>query len=705
LSKNAPIQLEDSMNYAKAMPLRLEVCALGEGLRIGEPLECQQVALRLIEIAGYGQRRNDARALGPMELVTGLSGRWRARYAESALRSLAVGWGNLSIEMRTLALALGRRRWINVTKELAKDADAEIRTTALSIARDTGDPGLGVMVCSLLGDEHQKVRLAADRTLLALVLGMMQQVDGAMLGEEYDSIRNRRVTAMLGDPAVLELERCSMLAAIADAAWSFSSHRCRSPLLASLLLMDRQGATSMERRAFEKMRRLLSERHHPSHMPMRTVLRTTAAPILRERALRWLVVDPIANVAAARLDIAESIAEHRAVLDNMHLCVRPMRARGLNRVRVASRQEKGSVILEDNAPFVNIQEYGEIDHDAKRGYIRWVTGLSLDAGVRRQLLERVMADSDASIRLHGCCVADAFDLVDYLYDSNEAVSRHAAVRWSSVGATTPAVGSASCERRLNTARLNQRSSSAWVRRVADEEVERLSIDMAWSPSSRLQARRLFASDPARFVRLIREMLHQPARRSSGVEMILALGLEERFEMDLVSLGNERGLDPRLSATLVRGLSKVDSDAARASVLQSLECDDQRVVANAIESVHTPIESLVEYKGDEHHRVRSSAIRRMLVSDHRGAVADAAVEDLLGMLTDARVGHRLAGVWAAQRVFECKPHERLVGWRDLVSTLDEMTRHETDDAVRARADQCVHRLLVQQRTRVMEGAAT
>ncbi len=686
------------------MPLRLEVAALGEGLRVGEGVECQHFALRLIEIAGYGQQRMDDRGMGPVELVAGLSGRWRARYAPSALRALAVGWGNLSTDLRKLALSLGRTRWIKVTKELSVDPDARIRKIALDIARDTGDPGFGVMVCSMLSDEHQQVRLAADRTLLALVLDMFGHLDGEMLGEQYDAVRKRKVQPMLGDPAILELERCSMLAAIADAAWSFSNHRCRSPLLASLLLMDRQGATSMERRAFEKMRRLLSERHHPSHMPMRTVLRTTAAPILRERALRWLVVDPIANVASARLEIAESVAEHRAVLDNMHLCVRPMRARGLNRVRVASRQENGAVVLEDSAPFVTQQEYTELDQCAKRGYIRWVTGLSMDAGIRRQLLERVMADSDGHIRLHGCCVADAFDLADYLYDPNESVARHAAVRWSSVGTTTPTVGSASCERRLNSARLNQRSSSAWVRRIADEEAERLSIDLASSPSSRLQARRLFASDPAKFVRLIREMLHQPARRVAGVDMILALGLEDRFEMDLISLSNDHQLDDRLAATLVRGLSRVESAAAREAVLRSLESDDQRVVANAIESVHTPIETLLEYKGDAHHRVRSSAIRRMLVSSKRGQVADAAVEDLIGMLTDARVGHRLAGVWAAQRVFERKPNERMVGWRELVSIIDEMTRHEVDDSVRARADQCVHRLLVQQRTRVLEGSA-
>jgi hypothetical protein len=190
-------------------------------------------------------------------------------------------------------------------------------------------------------------------------------------------------------------------------------------------------------------------------------------------------------------------------------------------------------------------------------------------------------------------------------------------------------------------------------------------------------------------------------------MILALGLEDRFEMDLISMTNESGLDPRTGASLVRGLGAIDSVAARQGVLRSLESDDQRVVANAIESVHTPIESLVEYKGDANHRVRSSALRRMLMTAGDRTVGDrsiaqGAADDLGAMLHDSRVLHRLAGVWAAQRVMEPKTRKVIGGvWRDLVMTLNEMTVHERDDAVRGRADQCVHRMLVTQRTHEME----
>lgn len=705
----ARIQFDESFKQTLGLPLRLQVAALGEGLKVGQGVECQRLAIRLIEIAGFGRGGMAEKALGPVELLAGLSDRWRARHGESALRALAMGWSNLDADMRRLAVALGRRRWVAVVKTMGEDSDAGVRMTALKIAMDTGDPGFGVMVCSMLGDEHSKVRLGADKTLIGLVLGMFGHLDAEMLGEEFAAIRDRARTPLLGDAGVLELERCAMLSGIADAAWSFASHRCRSPLLASLLLMDRRGGTTIERRAFEKMRRLLSERNHPSHMPMRTVLRTTAAPILRERALRWLVIDPIAGVAGARLEVAESMAEHRAVLDQMHLCVRPMRARALKKVRIATRQVDGTVELESRAPMLggdgDGDGYGLLEPGSKRGYIRWVSMVDVDGSVRRRELERVMADVDGLVRLHGCCVADALDLADYLYDQHEAVSRHAANRWSSVGSVAPMVGSASWTRRMQTGRVNERSGSAWVRRVAREEVERLSMEMAWVPASRLAARRLYHTDPAKFVRFVREMLHQPARREAGLGVILALGLEKRFEMDLVALaeGTESGIfggDARVGAWLVRGLSGIDSEAARRAVERSLESEDQRVVANAIESVHTPVEVLAEYKGDAHHRVRSSAIRRMVLSGGGDGLVAGAAEDLSAMLQDSRVMHRLAGVWAAQRVMEPKAMGRLRrefgGWREMVMSLNEMTLHEVDDAVRGRADQCVHRMLVSQR---------
>ncbi|MFK7760440.1 MAG: HEAT repeat domain-containing protein [Phycisphaerales bacterium] len=719
-----PIQLEQTMKQVSSLPLRLQVAALGEGLLAGEGVECQHFALRLAEIAGYGQHRIDDDSLGPIGLltgtVTGLSSRWRARHADSALMALAMGWDQLTPALRGVAVALGRGRWISAAKEMGQSPHFGVRERALSIAMDTGDPGLGVMVCSMLGDEHQQVRRAADKTLLRLVLRMFGHLDAQMLGPEFDAIRKRPLTPMLGDSGVLELERCAMLGAIADAAWSFSSHRCRSPLLASLLLMDRRGSSAIERRAFDKMRRLLSERNHPSHMPMRTVLRTTPIPILRERALRWLVIDPISGVAAARLEVAESLPEHVAVLDQMHLCVRPSRARGLKKVKIASRQEGGEVRLLERAPMLSTDEFGELSSDQKRGYIRWVHGVELDPGTKRTELESVMADADPMVRMHGCSVADSLDLVDYLYDQNETVARHAAMRWSGVGGNRGGFGSPSWRRRLSIAELNARSGSSAVRRVSREEICGLVIDQPDSPSSRLQARRLLASDPAGFVRAVRAMLRDETDRGRAVRMILALGVEERFEMDLVGLSQERGIEPRVGASVVRGLSAIDSEGAEQAVLGCLEDDDRRVVSNAVESGHVPVESLLEFAGDGHHRVRSSALRRMIVdgSDDVGTnglgtnglgtngldntmsnryISETASDELGRMLQDSRVMHRLAGVWAAQRVLEPKFRQRLGGhWKDVVMSMHSLSQIEPDDRVRKRAELCVHRLIVTQR---------
>ncbi|MBO6514086.1 MAG: hypothetical protein JJ974_08990 [Phycisphaerales bacterium] len=696
----ALIQLNATMQQLVTLPIKQQIAALGEGLRVGQPDECQRFALRLIEIAGFGYKSTKDQSLGPVELLMGLSDRLRARHADAALRMLAERWGRLPMDSRSLALSLGRSRWIRVVRALGADPDPALRIGALEIARDTGDPALGVLVCSMLNDEHQQVRLSADRTLLAMVLGMFRGLERGMLGEEYESIRDRAVIPMLGDTRVLELERCAMLSAIADAAWSFADHRCRSPLLASLLLMDRKGGTALERRAFEKMQRLLSERNHPSHMPMRTVLRTTPAPVLRGRALRWLVIDPISGVASARLAVAESIEEHRAGLELLHLCIRPKRARALRKVRIGTKQESGIVSLERGAPVLQSSEIATLDVQGRKGAIRWMIGLGLDDSIQRRELEWVMADPDPLVRLNGCAVAGSLDVLDYLYDPSPEVARHAAMRWSSVGGQPPMIGSGGCTRRSETAVLNTRSGCAWVRRIAREEADRVTMEMPTSPSSRLAARRLLASDPARFVRDIRAMLRDERKRGTALSLILALGLEERFEMDLMALSNEMiggGMDARIAASLVRGLSAIRSPMAREVVMRGLESDDQRVVANAIESVHTPMDVLTEYKSDTHHRVRSSALRRLIMDGQQVMARDAA-QELSAMLHDERVEHRRAGVWASQRVLEPKSRVRLGSpWRDLVVTLHEMSERESDQAVRDRADRCVHRVVVGQRT--------
>ena len=105
-----PIELKSVMSQARKLPLRLEISALGEALLVSQGAETQQVALRLVEIAGWGGRGLNEQGFGPIELLAGLGDRWRARHADTALRALAVGWSRLGMGERRLALGLGRRR-------------------------------------------------------------------------------------------------------------------------------------------------------------------------------------------------------------------------------------------------------------------------------------------------------------------------------------------------------------------------------------------------------------------------------------------------------------------------------------------------------------------------------------------------------------------------------------------------------------------
>ena len=87
------------------------------------------------------------------------------------------------------------------------------------------------------------------------------------------------------------------------------------------------GAASrvLQRAVAARIRRLLNEPSHPSHAPIRTALRRTPSPLLRERALRWIVLDPMRPTCVERLSEADSIEEHEITLRRAYLAVRPRR--------------------------------------------------------------------------------------------------------------------------------------------------------------------------------------------------------------------------------------------------------------------------------------------------------------------------------------------------------------------------------------------
>jgi len=676
----------DPFDSITRLPMREQIAALDEGLAHGSGEEAQRCALRLIEIAGFRATRWTRQTSGVLDLITGLSEAWRSRHAEAALRVLIRRWGAIRADLRAPALALGRRPWVLGVQALAQGASRDERLVALAIARDTCDPRLGVFACGMLADPDREVRARADQVVTHQALRLARSTPSEHLGGELARLRARPATPIPCDPSVLELERCALLDAIADAAWSFATHRCRSPLLACALLAEEPPEHPAGANACERLRRLLGERNHPSHAPLRAVVRRTPAPFLRRAALRWARLEAMRDTARERLESADSTLEHEIVLSDMHLALDPARARTIRALRVARRRADGGGAIPD------AQGRAALSDRARAGLVEFAGMLAVDDATRAAIIEPALSDPAPLVRLTGCAASEPAERVDYIYDPDERIARHAALLWSTLGVAAPAPTRASCERRTVLAATARRSPHAWVRRVAEEEHARLRTGDPASPASRLQARRFMESDPARFARAVRETLHDPERRLDALGLIIALRVEGRFARDLAALARGADVDPRARATAVRGLDAVTTAEARDAARACAGEQDPRLRSNAIETRHVPIESLVEFKDDEHHRVRSSALRRMLMPAQRSPSPAQAVDALVNMLRDERAPHRDAAVWAAQRTVERRLYGRAEPVLDpILTSLGTIAREDPETRVRRRASRCLRRV--------------
>ena len=650
------------------------------------------MALMLIELAAQQDARDTSggknSASGPIELIARIPVRWRSRHADEALIALARAWPNLSMEMRPLALALGRDRWLAAVGELSASPDIESRIAAISIAHDSADPGLGKAVCTLLRDEEQRVRKAADETLLRMALRLLSHLPPQLLGEHYAAIARVPVDALPAEPEVIELERCVLLSAISDAAWAFAAHRCRSPLIAALLLMDRSIATPMEREIATRMKRLLSEREHPSHAPLRSVLKRTDCPLLRERALRWLPINAISTAALDRLCSTDSTIEHEIVLAKSTLALRPARAEKLSALARMRGSDKANGLLPKRS------ELGSLTEQARIGLIAMSNLIGDDEATSRARLEPLLADESTRVRLHCAALCPSLDLQDFLFDPDPFVARHAATRWTTIGIDPPRLDSPAGAARARLCAQNTRSPHASLRRMASDELARLTIDDASHSVSRQRARRLLESDPAAFTRAMRDRLSIRASCDGAIAMIRALGVERRFELDLIGIVQGENQPERARASAVAALARVDSNAARYVLSEALSDRDQRTRANAVECIEIDPVKLVEYKDDDHHRVRANAVRRLILANNGSStqIDRAANESLIELLGDPRPMHRLAGTWVAQRTIAQQHREKLSkGWRPIISQLEELASVDQDERLRTRASRCIRRL--------------
>lgn len=693
-----------SLEQARRLGVRDRIVALGTALRSAHGQSRDTMALLLIELAAQGKgdehtRDQDTHAASPIELLTRIPARWRERHADDALLALARAWQNITPETRPLALAIGRDRWLQATKALAQEAQPEARLAAIAIANDTADPALGKIACTLLSDEEQRVRQAADEAVLRMALRQLRGVPRELLGEQYAKIAHQPVFSFPADPDVLELERHVLLRAIADAAYGFAAHRCRSPLVAALLLIDHPTGSRMEVEISDRMRRLLAMRNHPSHAPLRTLLKRTDCPLLRERALRWLPIEAISNASLERLRVAESLIEHEIVLRNASLAIRPRRATKLCSLASPRARTRDSELLPSPGVWKSLSE------PARLGVISLNALVANDDTTRRELIEPALADESTHVRMCAAGLCPSLDLHDYLFDPDPSVSRHAAMRWSTLGIEPPRYDAPSSAARIRLCELGVRSPHPATRQIAGEEHARLTVADPFHPASRQRARRFMQADPTGFIRMMRDRLALPATCVDAIMMIRMLGVEQRFELDLIGIVQSEHSDPRSRASAVAALARVQSNAARYVMEESLGDRDARTRANAIE--HAPIgyERLMAYRDDQDHRARANAIRRAIVRSVETETAEArdASGALIELLGDPRPMHRLAGSWVAQHTVVSRNRDRLgMRWSPIISQLEELAAVDEDPRLRGRAARCIQRLASEIRTGSSQG---
>ena len=716
------------------MSPRRRLAALAATLPHADADELPALVLELVELAvpvgGGAPRLFDPRSLnngelvggemvagtspvpGPDVLVERLLARRRMRLARGALEAIVTVWPRLPAELRRVVYAVGADRWAELGRAMLRGPGPGSggHVGLARMLEDAADPSMSGLLPGLLASKDKAVAQSGERALLRTTVRALGAVDPDLLGGELAPLVRRRTLPLPMSSELLELHQRELVTHVAASAWSFPAHRRSGALLAALLILGAPGHDLPAHGGHREIRRLLSERSHPSHGPLRAVLKRSRVAVVRERALRCLAIPALADAAAERFAVAESVEEHAAALPMAHLLLRPQRRRALARVRLRPRRHGGSVALPKHAPIPSARQLAGMAEPARRGAVRVVAAMRVDEELRRAALAPMLADPEAGVRLASSSGIGVLDVADYCFDRSAAVARHAAHRWSTVGTGVawrwPVSGAD--ERRGRLGERLRRSPDAMVRRIAADEIARLDPWRAGEPASRLAARRWQQADERSFT----DALAGRLRASAGdvcVEAILAsrrLGLARRFERELIRLASSD--DARIAATAVGALASVPSDPALEALASARTSADPRVRANAVDAALRSVRvgvrapSIVELKSDPDHRVRGAVARALVVgSDASGSPRDG-IDLLEAMLSDDRPAHRRAGAWAAERALVAAPDAIGDRWRALAERIAQLAGSDKNEAVRARATHCARRVLVDLRRREAVG---
>jgi O-acetyl-ADP-ribose deacetylase (regulator of RNase III) len=595
-------------------------------------------------------------------------------------------------ELGQLAAAmvrLGRRHAIAVVLRCYDSIDADVR----QLLHEQPAEIIADAVVRAASAETKNARRQAMRACLEFALPATMH----LVVEHLESAEAE--TAALAARAALAISRRHREAsgmtrtqidrALAPALIGYPEHRHDEILLAAALQLPFPGP---------RLQSVLSHADDPAVMALRSVVRHAVDETLSDRLIALLAVPAVAGAVRLRLIDTETSADWTSILRQSHLVLAP---RIRNELRKCDRPMLSAPSTLTSA---------ELDDAGQAAIPRWLCSLPLTEKMRaarlgdgvtyrapharlaalRHLMERGTREADEAIT-HFCFVDDG---------------------------ATARIATRYTLRRIVDDATPLRATVDHLRRSPHGEVRRLvarraprgieELDTAWQLAVGGRAwaataiiRRAMRQDAAGVVAAIRRRVRSGPRdeRLLAIAMLRELGLTASAELELLAIA--AGDDHRVAASAVTALADVDSPAAASTLTACLHHVDDRVVANAVESIDRrlpwhgavdalaracqPIERLADGRGN---RSRANALRTLIRS---GCASPSAVA---AMLSDEHPLHRVSGLWLVGRLGLTQVQEEV---RALASS-------NQPTPVRERAEIVVRRLTAAQRRTAVPIAA-
>lgn len=718
----AEFLLTSRLRLVRSLPTMPRLAALVAGLDQAVQAESDPIAIELIELAIMPEP--------PRSLVQRLWARDAAARADLALQHLIARWDSLSDEVRLTAHTVGSGRWAAQAHRALDDPPRDppmpeperVKRSIALLAQHARDPALLELCVALLADPHEPVADEAERAILAMTLP--PGVDPASLRPEF----SLPAVGLMPEPKADERGDRVLIEQVCRAVASFTEHRRRGVLLAALLLLARPRPDRAPA-AMDRLVALIHDDDQPAGAIAKSVLRLSRSPITRTIALQLLTDPALAGAARPRLGRSHTLDDHRCVLTASHLLLVPGRAAQLAPVRVAVRSVRASETsdrptraLTPGGLMPTGAEYDALPACARSGLIRLASAVSLSPADRTAACEPMIDDPSARIR-HACARAGPGALQgDLMLDRDPRVAQTAGLGWSLVGTRRwldTALGPGAAARAQHVEHTGRNPHPA-VRALGRDELGRVS---PWDPehaASRLIARRILERAPQALIEAMRLRLTRPPSAEPTIRLAVWLGIESRFEAELIEMTRAGSNDPasaKAAASAATALGRLASPESVRALMVCLSHTNPRVRANAVTALHHPARPatdaideqarqtmLVELKDSSHHRVRANALRALLA--HRADPVDAqtrdqagwAVAGVLAMLSDDRPEHRSAGVWLAERCLDESVWPRIEQHSAAIAArLSDLLDPDQPDVIRRRSTRCVRRLSARTRS--------